>query len=125
MAGGKGFFGSLKSVAGDAWGAIKGAGTSIKNWWKGTPKPVTTNITSEVQTTLDRIKNGVKFPHRNDGAVFQNREGILPTQPSGYYREYVYPTQGTTGPGTKRIIIGANGDIWLTLDHYRTFIQLQ
>jgi hypothetical protein len=38
MATGSGLIKSIKSVAGDTWGSIKGAGTSIKNWWKGTPK---------------------------------------------------------------------------------------
>jgi hypothetical protein len=38
MATGSGLIKSIKSVAGDTLGSIKSVGTSIKNWWKGTPK---------------------------------------------------------------------------------------
>jgi hypothetical protein len=38
MATGSGLIKSIKSVADDAVGSIKGIGTKIKNWWKGTPK---------------------------------------------------------------------------------------
>ena len=43
----------------------------------------TRNGLVNVRSTLDRIRAGEKFPHRNDGSVFQNREGMLPQQPQG------------------------------------------
>jgi RHS repeat-associated protein len=82
------------------------------------------NIPDNLQPTLDRINRGERFPHRNDGSVFQNREGLLPPQPFGYYREYVVPTPGITGPGAQRIIIGQGGEIYYTPDHYRTFFPV-
>jgi len=74
--------------------------------------------------TSHRIDDGVPFPHRNDGSVFQNREGLLPAQSPGYYREYVVPTPGVRGPGPQRLILGQGGEIYYTLDHYLTFIDL-
>ncbi|MCB9730752.1 MAG: ribonuclease, partial [Deltaproteobacteria bacterium] len=74
--------------------------------------------------TLDRIARGERFPSRNDGAVFQNRERRLPAHPSGYYREYVHPTPGMRGPGPQRLIRGERGEWYYTPDHYGTFIPL-
>lgn len=63
-------------------------------------------------------------PHKNDGSVFQNKEGLLPSQPAGYYREWVHPTPGVNGPGPQRVITGGGGELYYTPDHYRTFIPL-
>ena len=61
----------------------------------------------------------LRFP--NDGATFQNRERRLPKQPAGYYKEYVHPTPGLSGPGPQRIVMGQQGETYYTPDHYRTF----
>lgn len=74
--------------------------------------------------TLARIRAGVPFPHKNDGSVFTNKEGLLPKKPFGYYREYVHPTPGVSGPGPQRVIIGNGGEIYYTPDHYKTFIPV-
>jgi RHS repeat-associated protein len=78
----------------------------------------------DIESTLNRIDSGGSFPHPNDGSVFQNREGLLPTQPYGYYNEYVVPTPGVNGPGPMRIITGQNGDLYFTPNHYQTFVPL-
>jgi guanyl-specific ribonuclease Sa len=80
--------------------------------------------TVDLKPTLDRIKSGGSFPHRNDGSVFGNREGLLPAQPQGYYREYVHPTPGVSGPGPQRVITGQGGEMFYTPDHYQTFIPI-
>ena len=80
-----------------------------------TPKgqaPMRGNV--DVSPTLDRIRSGGAFPHKNDGSIFMNREGRLPSQPSGYYREFVHPTPGVNGPGPQRIIAGARGEYYYT-----------
>ena len=74
--------------------------------------------------TLDRIKSGGSFPHRNDGSIFQNRAGDLPKKPAGYYTEYVHPTPGVSGPGPQRIVVGKSGEMYYTADHYNTFIPM-
>ena len=84
----------------------------------------TENGIVDVQPTLDRIASGGSFPHPNDGSIFQNREGLLPTQPSAYYNEYVVPTPGVNGPGPMRIVTGQGGELYFTPNHYQTFVPL-
>lgn len=88
------------------------------------PKASGPQCPPEVRNTLDRIQAGEKFPHRNDGSVFQNKEGLLPPKPDGYYREYVHPTPGVQGPGAQRVVTGQGGEAYYTPDHYRTFIPV-
>ncbi|MCC7424652.1 MAG: hypothetical protein IT428_30660 [Planctomycetaceae bacterium] len=75
--------------------------------------------------TLDRIKKGVRNEHRNDGSTFQNREKRLPQRDGGYYKEYVHPTRGVSGPGPQRIILGKGGEIYYTSDHYGSFKRIK
>ncbi len=103
------------SCTGGDGGADSSSNTSVQ----GTTDP--TDRLNEVAPTLERIDSGEKFPHRNDGSIFQNREGLLPAQPYGYYREYVVPTTGIAGPGPRRLVLGSGGEIYYTEDHYRTF----
>ena len=79
----------------------------------------------DLTSTLKRIQKGIKFPHRNDGAIFKNREGLLPKKHASYYREYVHPTPGVEGPGPRRVIIGENSDAFYSPDHYQTFIKIE
>ncbi|PIS02509.1 MAG: hypothetical protein COT85_04915 [Chlamydiae bacterium CG10_big_fil_rev_8_21_14_0_10_42_34] len=78
----------------------------------------------DLSSTIERIQKGIKFPHRNDGTIFKNREGLLPKKHSSYYREYVHPTPGIEGPGPRRVIIGENSEMFYSPDHYKTFIRL-
>jgi ribonuclease T1 len=75
----------------------------------------------DLAPTLERIKKGERFPHRNDGAAFGNRERRLPQKPPGYYTEYVVPTPDVRGPGPQRLVIGKEREVYYTADHYRTF----
>lgn len=79
----------------------------------------------DLQQTLERIARGEKFPHRNDGGTFLNLERRLPSQPNGYYKEYVHPTPGIRGPGPQRVILGRDGDVYYTHDHYQTFQRIR
>ena len=79
----------------------------------------------DLTATLERIERGISHSHRNDGSVFGNREGRLPRQPRGYYREYVHPTPGHRGPGARRVVIGQGGEVYYTHDHYESFVQVQ
>ncbi|TFF14686.1 hypothetical protein EXW72_03890 [Pseudomonas sp. BCA14] len=81
--------------------------------------------TVDLGPTLDRIKSGGSFPHRNDGSIFQNRASDLPQKPAGYYTEYVHPTPGIAGSGPQRIVVGKGGEMYYTADHYKTFIPIK
>jgi guanyl-specific ribonuclease Sa len=87
--------------------------------------------TVDLGPTLERIGQGKSFPHRNDGAVFNNRplvgsgEPLLPQQPVGYYKEYVVPTPSVKGPGPQRLVIGREGEMFYTPDHYNSFVPVK
>lgn len=78
-------------------------------------------LPAEAQATLRRIDAGGPFPYSKDGSVFGNREGRLPRQKNGYYREYTVDTPGSADRGARRIITGASGERYYTSDHYATF----
>lgn len=76
----------------------------------------------EATTTYHLIQTGGPFPYpKNDGVVFDNREGVLPACASGYYHEYTVPTPGASTRGTRRIVTGSGGEYFYTGDHYATF----
>ncbi len=60
---------------------------------------------SGINSVLGDIDAGRSFPHRQDGSVFGNREGLLPQQAPGYYREYTVPTPGATNRGARRLVV--------------------
>jgi len=79
-------------------------------------------LPSQAHDTLDLIKEGGPYPFPQDGTVFQNREGILPAQSSGYYHEYTVITPGSDDRGARRIVTGNKTDEdYYTADHYESF----
>jgi ribonuclease T1 len=78
----------------------------------------------EGRHTLALIKQGGPFPYSKDGTVFRNREGLLPQQSRGYYREYTVNTPGLSHRGARRIVAGG-GQYWYTADHYRSFKRIR
>ncbi|SFS02408.1 Guanyl-specific ribonuclease Sa [Dyella sp. OK004] len=93
--------------------------------------PATTAFPSflppEARDVIQLIQRGGPFAHRQDGTVFGNREGRLPSQPNGYYHEYTVETPGLDYRGARRIITGGNPPViyYYTDDHYRTFQSFQ
>lgn len=79
----------------------------------------------DLRPTIDRIQQGERLQFRHDGIVFENREGRLPSKPNGYYHEFVHPTPGDDGPGGQRVVMGREGEIYYTPDHYRTFRHIR
>lgn len=78
----------------------------------------------EVRETLALIKAGGPFPYSKDGAVFGNREGLLPKRDRGYYREYTVKTPGAKDRGARRIVAGRGSEYYYTADHYRSFRRI-
>jgi RHS repeat-associated protein len=93
--------------------------------WVGPPQPDQPALPSDLDATLQRIARGERFPHVRDGTIFKNREGRLPPQPPGYYKEYVVPTPGVSGPGKRRVVMGAGGEVYYSPNHYDSFIQVK
>ena len=89
--------------------------------------PTTTGLPSEAQATLEAIARGGPFSYDRDGTVFQNREGLLPQRPRGYYREYTVETPGSRDRGARRIVAGGDPPevYYYTGDHYRSFRRIE
>lgn len=83
------------------------------------------DLPREGRDTLALIKKGGPFPYAKDGTTFGNREGRLPRQKRGYYREYTVRTPGERTRGARRIVAGKQGDYWYTDDHYATFRRIR
>ncbi|MEU6479993.1 ribonuclease domain-containing protein [Streptomyces sp. NPDC047017] len=79
-------------------------------------------LPSQAHDTLDLIDQGGPFPYDQDGVVFQNREGVLPSQSAGYYHEYTVITPGSPTRGARRVVTGEQSqEDYYTGDHYETF----
>ena len=78
----------------------------------------------EALDTLDLIASGGPYPFSQDDGIFQNREGILPDQDRGYYREYTVITPSSDDRGARRIVAGEAGDLYFTADHYDSFKEI-
>ncbi len=106
-----------------------------------TPKIEDASRIKSIMKLVTDIYKGVHLPYAQDGAVFSNKEGRLPVQPKGFYKEYTLLTGsaphtvvigGTTyqvapdlsARGSERIIIGGGEKIYYTPDHYAHFILL-
>jgi ribonuclease T1 len=79
----------------------------------------------EAHATIALIRKGGPFPYAKDGAVFGNREGQLPRQKRGYYKEYTVKTPGERTRGARRIIAGRGGELYYTEDHYNHFRRIR
>ncbi|KAB2341389.1 ribonuclease [Actinomadura rudentiformis] len=84
-------------------------------------------LPKEAGDTIRLIDRGGPFPYPKDGTVFQNREGLLPQKPRGFYREYTVKTPGLETRGARRIVTsgseGRNG-MYYTANHYRSFSDI-
>ncbi|MEU6485195.1 ribonuclease domain-containing protein [Streptomyces sp. NPDC046887] len=78
-------------------------------------------LPSQAHDTLDLIEAGGPYPYQQDGTVFQNREGILPSRSTGYYHEYTVKTPGADNRGARRIVTGSADEDYYTADHYASF----
>jgi RHS repeat-associated protein len=76
----------------------------------------------EINEAIIRIKSDGPFPYKKDGALFKNKEGILP---DGKYKEYTVKTPGATDRGKQRIVQNVDsGVMYHTSDHYQSFRRL-
>ena len=81
-------------------------------------------LPSQAADTVALIDSGGPFPYDQDDSVFGNFEGLLPSEPSGYYREYTVVTPGSGDRGARRIVAGENGELDWTDDHYQSFSRI-
>jgi hypothetical protein len=94
-----------------------------------------------IMKLVSDIYGGVNLPYAQDGTTFKNKEGRLPAQPAGFYKEYTLLTGSAphtvviggvayqvapdlSARGSERLIIGGGAKIYYTPDHYKNFILL-
>ena len=80
------------------------------------------SLPSQTTDTVHLIQQGGPYPYPQDGTVFTNREGLLPSCSSGYYHEYTVKTPGSPDRGARRIVTGSGGEYFYTGDHYASFV---
>ena len=74
-----------------------------------------------VAYTIDLIESGHRYHRRRNGITFHNKEALLPKQPDGYYTEWTVRERGQTGRKKSRIVAGQLGELYLTMNHYKSF----
>lgn len=104
------------SVSSTAAGAVPGASS-------GLPVKALSTLPKEAADTWKLIQQGGPFPYpRNDGVVFHNNGNVLPRNKDGYYHEYTVDTPGAKSRATRRLITGAQRELYYTDDHYDSFV---
>jgi guanyl-specific ribonuclease Sa len=89
----------------------------------------TEELPPEAHEVIEDIEAGGPYEYpRNDGVTFGNREGILPDEERGYYREFTVETPGLNHRGARRIVTGGpderDPERWYyTDDHYESFCE--
>lgn len=79
----------------------------------------------EARETLALVDAGGPFPYARDGAVFMNRERLLPQRQRGFWREYTVPTPGGSDRGARRLVVGRDGSVYYSGDHYASFRRVR
>ena len=90
----------------------------------GLPTVDIDGLPREAQETYVLILDGGPYPYRQDDQVFGNREGILPDEDFGWYREYTVETPGSADRGARRFVVGEDGTFFYTDDHYDSFREV-
>ena len=114
----------LASEAGSTATATGATGASGAEGSGSTAELVQEAERAAVAQVLADIDSGAQLPYSQDGATFQNREGLLPDEAVGYYKEYTVPTPGSEDRGARRLVIGEGGETYYTNDHYASFEQI-
>jgi guanyl-specific ribonuclease Sa len=57
--------------------------------------------------------------------TFENRERRLPHEDRGWYAAYDVRRPSSRGRGPQRLIVGRDGKVWFTSDHYDHFVRLR
>jgi ribonuclease T1 len=87
------------------------------------------SLSPEAHDVIEDIEAGGPYEYpRNDGVTFGNREGLLPDEEPGYYREFTVETPGLDHRGARRIVTGGpderDPEHWYyTADHYESFCE--
>jgi ribonuclease T1 len=93
------------------------------------PDCAVADLPAEAHEVIEDIEAGGPYAYpRNDGVTFGNREGLLPAEDPGYYREFTVDTPGLDHRGARRVVTGGpverDPEHWYyTEDHYESFCE--
>ena len=79
----------------------------------------------EIAVTLADIADGTPDRFRADRELYENRGHHLPEHPRGFWRAFTVVTPGERDRGPRRLVVGTDGSVWFTRDHYRSFVRLR
>ncbi len=107
------------------------SGTDTRDW-DGIDACRDDVLPPELEDVAEDVEAGgpFEFPGK-DGSTFGNREGYLPDEGRGYYREYTVETPGLDHRGARRIVTGGGEtpdlpEVWYyTEDHYESFCEFR
>lgn len=91
----------------------------------GLPLVDLADLPVEASDTVELIDRGPPYPYDQDGSTFQNREGLLPDADLGYYEEFTVEMPGSDDRGPLRIVVGDDGELYWTEDHYDSFERIR
>ncbi|CAN5478039.1 hypothetical protein BH10ACT11_BH10ACT11_16230 [soil metagenome] len=100
-----------------------GAGSSDTGVSEAGPSPDSEEGVA-ISRVVGEIDSGHTSQYSQDGTTFENREGHLPSQDYGYYREYTVLTPNSPDRGARRLILGEHGELYYTSDHYDSFTPI-
>jgi guanyl-specific ribonuclease Sa len=95
-------------------------------WPRITPGSLPAEEEGAVTNALKHIDNGTNPAWAGKwGTIFKNKGDPLPT--GNTYKEYYVPKgpKDPTNWGPRRLVVGSNGSVWYTWDHYSTFVQVR
>lgn len=120
---------AANSTQGDEWSSgevtgSQGASQGVAQGVSGLPTILYADLPDEAKDTIALIDRGGPYPFRQDGGTFQNREGILPDRSRGYYQEFTVISPWEDDRGARRIVSGADGELYYTDDHYDSFREV-
>lgn len=115
---------------------------SVPSSSSGLETVLVADLPPEAQEVYRQLLASGPFEYSKDGTVFGNREGLLPRQQNGYYREFTVQTPGSDDRGARRFVVGGCGvqtstrpirvtpcssknPIYYTDDHYDSFRRVQ
>jgi ribonuclease T1 len=68
---------------------------------------------------MDLSRRGVQ-----SGGIYGDLSGDLPKRPRGYYREYSISSPAQRDRGKLRIILGQQGEVYVSGDHYEKLREI-
>jgi len=84
-----------------------------------TPKGAVTDL-APIVAAIDAHRDRGLHAH-----TFENREHLLPHEDRGWYAAYDVRRPGSRSRGPQRLIVGRDGKVWFTSDHYDHFVRLR